>query len=431
MRVWVEAYGCTMNQGEGRDLRATLLAEGHEPAPAPEGADAVVLVTCNVIGATERRMVRRIRELGGGPQELVVAGCMAASRRGLVQSIAPEAHLLRPRELHRIREVLPGPSGSCPVPPDAMFLAEDGRVDAIVPIGQGCLNACTYCVTRVARGRISSYPLEDLVARVEAEVGRGAKEILLTGQDTAAYGRDRGDTLAGLVEAVAQVRGDFRIRVGMASPYTVRPILDDLLRAYRHPKVYTFLHLPVQSGSDAILETMRREYAVEDFLEIVEAYRGAFPRGTLSTDFIVGFPGETDADHRESLDLLRRVEPEIVNVTRFSPREGTPAYGLPNHVVGWRAKERSREMTRLKEAIGRARNRQWVGRRVTARTTERGKPGTTVARTREYRPLVLKGTFPLGIEVSAVVSAATAAYLIGTPQADAPTTAQSTAAAPA
>jgi tRNA A37 methylthiotransferase MiaB len=158
---------------------------------------------------------------------------------------------------------------------------------------------------------------------------------------------------------------------------------------------------------------MRREYTVEEFLTVVEAYRDAFPRGTLSTDLIIGFPRETETDHRKSMKLLERVRPDIVNVTRFSPRAGTPAYAMPNRVVGWRVKERSREVTRLKDTIGLEKNRRWIGRSVSAVTTERGKPGTTLARTPEYRPLVLGEVLPLGTKVDAVVSGATAAILLG------------------
>jgi threonylcarbamoyladenosine tRNA methylthiotransferase CDKAL1 len=265
----------------------------------------------------------------------------------------------------------------------------------------------------VARGKVSSYPIDAIVAQVRRHVERGAKEIKLTGQDTAAYGRDIGSNLADLLEAIEDIPGKFRLRVGMADPLTVYPIVDDLVRAFRSEKVFTFLHLPVQSGSDEILEVMKREYTVHQFEEIVDRFRRDFPEITLSTDVIAGFPGETEAQFDSTLELIERLRPEIVNVTRFSARTGTPAATLPNQIVGWRVKERSRRLTRLRFRIAQEVHERSVGKETDALVTEPGKGGTLLARTPEYRQVVLREPLSLGEFVRVRIDVARPTDLLG------------------
>lgn len=412
MKVYVEAYGCTQNFGEARLMEETLQRGGHSIERSEAEAQAHVLVTCTVVEATERRMVRRIRELSTYETPLVVAGCMAAAQRDRVREIAPQARLLSPRRWPEIIDLI-GAGTACGDRAAEIESTSSGWHDAIVPIAQGCAGRCTYCITRVARGRVSSRPLDDLVADVRRHVETGVREIKLTGQDTAAYGVDSGPDLARLLETIDRIPGAFRVRVGMMDPLTVRPILDDLVAAFASEKVFKFLHLPVQSGSDRVLAAMRRDYAVREFEEIVTAFRRAYPDLCLSTDAIVGFPGETDTDFEATMDLVRRMRPDIVNVTRFSPRPGTPAAAMSGRVVGWRVKERSRRLSSLRFAVAMEVHAAQVGRDVDVLVTEPGKPGTILARTPEYRQVVLRESIPIGTFVRVRVTGATATDLRG------------------
>jgi len=412
VRVYVEAYGCTQNYGEARLMQEALASRGHDLVGSEARADAHVLVTCTVIDATERRMLRRMRELAAHEKPLVVAGCMAAAQRDRVRAAVPRAKLLPPRKWPQIVDLLDGGT-ACGDRAAEIEGASLGWHDAIVPIAQGCAGRCTYCITRVARGRVTSYAMEDVAAQVRRHVERGVREIKLTGQDTAAYGLDLGVNLADLLRAIDGIPGDFRVRVGMADPLTVRPIVDDLVDAYATEKVFKFLHLPVQSGDDGILEAMRREYTVADFEAIVAAFRRAYPEITLSTDVIVGFPGETEEQFQATMDLVERTRPEIVNVTRFSPRPGTPAASFPGPIVGWRVKERSRRLTRLRFRLAHEIHEAFVGREVDVLVTEPGKPGTTLARTPEYRQVVLREPLDLGVFARVRIEGATATDLLG------------------
>jgi MiaB-like tRNA modifying enzyme len=412
VKVYLEAYGCTQNYGEARLMERAITSRGHGIARTPADADANVIVTCTVIETTERKMLRRMRALALDGKPLIVAGCMAAAQRDLVHRTVPTAKLLPPRKWPQIVELL-GAGTVCGERAADTEAEHSAWRDAIVPIAQGCAGRCTYCITRVARGRVSSDPIEGLVSRIEGYVAAGIRDIKLTGQDTAAYGMDAGRSLADLLDAVTGIDGDFRVRVGMMDPLTALPILGNLLRAYRSPKVYKFLHLPVQSGDEAVLEAMKREYTVADFERIVSEFRSAIPETTLSTDIIVGFPGETEDAFERTMDLVRRVRPDVVNVTRFSPRAGTPATTMPNPVVGWRVKERSRRLTRLRMAIAREVHESYVGRDLPILTTEPGKAGTTLARTDAYRQVVLLSEEPIGEFGVARILAGREADLIG------------------
>ncbi|TLZ71075.1 MAG: tRNA (N(6)-L-threonylcarbamoyladenosine(37)-C(2))-methylthiotransferase [Methanobacteriota archaeon] len=412
VKVYVEAYGCTQNYGEARLMQEALAGRGHTLTASEGDADAHVLVTCTVIETTERKMVRRMAELASYDKPLVVAGCMAAAQRDRVRAIVPRAKLLPPRKWPQIVELLDAGT-ACGDRAAETESAGFGWHDAIVPIAQGCAGRCTYCITRVARGRVASLPTDAIVAQVRRHVDRGLREIKLTGQDTAAYGLDIGTSLAELLLAIEEIPSDFRTRVGMADPLTVYPIVDELVRAYASEKIFKFLHLPVQSGSDRILEAMRREYSVAQFEEIVHRFRQAYPELTLSTDIIVGFPGETEDEFEATMDLVRRVRPDIVNVTRFSARTGTPAASMENQIVGWRVKDRSRRLTRLRFEIAQEIHNRLVGREYTVLVTEAGKAGTVLARTPEYRQVVLPEAASLGEFVTVGIDGATPTDLRG------------------
>lgn len=410
--MYVEAHGCTQNYGEARLMMDALGTQGHTLTKTEGDADAHVLVTCTVVETTERAMVRRMTELSAHNKPLVVAGCMAAAQRDRVLAMVPRAMLLPPRKWPQIVDLL-GAETACGDRAASMESQSFGWNDAIVPIAQGCAGRCTYCITRVARGQVSSYAVDAIVEQVRRNVERGAKEIKLTGQDTAAYGIDRGTNLADLLRSVDEIAGEFRVRVGMADPLTVLPIAEELVQAFASKKVFKFLHLPVQSGSEEILRAMRRDYSVKEFEEIVARFRHAFPDLTLSTDVIVGFPGETDAQFESTLRLVERSMPEIVNVTRFSPRAGTPAATMANRVVGWRVKERSRAMTRLRFRISREIHERFVGREQEALVTEPGKGSTILARTPEYRQVILRESLPLGEFVRVRIDQARPTDLVG------------------
>jgi threonylcarbamoyladenosine tRNA methylthiotransferase CDKAL1 len=397
-----------MNQGEGHDMERRIAGLGHEIVPAEDGADVVVVNTCDVIDATERKILRHLRTLDSRKQSLIITGCMAAIDPDALRSRFPYALVVPLSEYSMFsglveRKYGRGQTGA---------VIERGPT-CIVPIAQGCLGNCAYCVTKLARGGLESYPTERIIGAVQAAVAKGAKEILLTAQDTGCYGTELGTSLPNLVRSVCEVEGDFRIRIGMMNPDSLGDVLDDTIEVFEHPKVYKFLHLPVQSGSDLLLASMGRRYDVEEFERHVARFRSALPRLTLSTDVITGFPGETDMDHRSTVELLRRLRPNVVNVTRFSPRPGTVAAGMDGQIVSRVSKDRSREITSLRFAIAAELNRRLIGARLSVTSIEKGKGGSTICRDNCYVPVAVQQVLPLGRAYDVVITDSTTTHVVG------------------
>jgi MiaB-like tRNA modifying enzyme len=406
MKAHVEAYGCTLNFGESREIEGLLEKRGWELVNNIEGCDLAVLVTCVVVETTERAMMKRIKALSSVPR-LIISGCMATTYRRKAESIAPNAVFVAPGDLESISNSI----GCAKAPFRAETTARGSY--SIVPIATGCVGDCAYCIARIARGELRSRPVSDIVDRVAAEAQGSPREIQLTAQDTAAFGLDCGSNLPLLVREICALPQDFRLRIGMMNPRTALPLKGQIAEMYLQPKVFKFLHLPVQSASDTILGCMARGYTLSDFETIVETVRSHVPLITLSTDLIVGYPGETTDDHLRNLELIQKVSPDIVNVTRFSSRPGTKAAQADKKVVGWMAKDRSREITELRFRVAKERNDEWVGRELMALATERGKGNSTIFRTDEYKQIVVKEQFDLGGYFRVKINDATPTYLIG------------------
>jgi len=388
MRFYLETYGCTANRGNSEAFTTALLERGHRPASLEE-ADLVIVNTCAVTERTERDMKKRLSELQG--DRLVVAGCLPAAIPAAVRDI----------RCRGVMGVLGGRSGQKMgdgYDPERSRTENDSaarRLTAVVNISEGCLGRCSYCIVRRARGALKSRTVEEIAEDVRHRLRGGAVEVQLASQDAAAYGLDRGSSLPELLYAVARIDGDFRVRIGMMNPDRLAHILEDLISSYQDPKVYKFLHLPAQSGSDRVLEAMNRGYSGADFLDMAARFRSAFSDLTLYTDVIAGFPGETDEDFAATEDLIRKAEPDKVNVTMYSSRPGTQADMLIDMPSRFK-KDRSRRITRLWQEIAGRRNGRYLGETIVARVTERGRGRTVMARGDNYRKIAVSEPLPLG-----------------------------------
>ena len=343
-RYHIETYGCTSNRGESRQIESALRDAGHYEVDSPAAADVAIMNSCTVVEKTERNMLRRAKELEDETADLIVTGCMA-----LAQSEEFREHDVDAQILHWDDVPEAVTNGECPTPGPGTEPVLDGVV-GILPIARGCMSDCSYCITKQATGKIDSPPVEENVEKARALVHAGAKELRITGQDTGVYGWDDGERkLHVLLDRIcSEIEGDFRVRVGMANPKGVHGIRDELAAVFaEHDELYNFLHAPVQSGSDDVLGDMRRQHQVSEYVEVVETFDDALEEWTLSTDFIVGFPTESDADFEQTMALLRETRPEKINVTRFSKRPGTDAADM-NGLGGTKKKERSKAMTDLK-----------------------------------------------------------------------------------
>jgi threonylcarbamoyladenosine tRNA methylthiotransferase MtaB len=345
MNVYLTSVGCKLNQSEIETLARQFIASGHRVVAAPEEADVCVLNSCvvtHVAARKTRQAVRRLQRRNPATR-LVVTGCYAhvASDDLAADLVVGNADKDRLVE-HLVSEGLLLPA-SLPLP--SPWALPSGRTRAFVKIQDGCDNHCTYCIIRLARGPQRSRPRADVLAEVQARVEAGYQEVVLTGVHLGGYGHDHGkppqDSLWHLVEAVLSQTHVCRLRLSSIEPWDVTP---EAFYLWQDPRLCRHLHLPLQSGSDEILRRMGRRYTAEEFARLVEAARAAIPDVAITTDIIVGFPGETEAHFAESLAFVERIGFTRGHVFPYSPRPGTPAASLSNHVSPLEKRARAARM---------------------------------------------------------------------------------------
>jgi threonylcarbamoyladenosine tRNA methylthiotransferase CDKAL1 len=413
MNIYVETYGCTANKSDERLVLGLLKHEGHEIVHSITDADALVLLTCTVIGTTEQRMLSRLKVFQKTHKRIVVTGCMPVVQPDLIKSVAPDAFLLPPQYTKYITNIIQGNKPSFLEAKKTMLPKHYDEVIAPVMIAEGCRLSCAYCITHFARGTLRSFPIQEITADVYSAIKQGCKEIQLTAQDTASYGLDTSTNLGTLLTHLCTLDGAFRVRVGMMNPITVQKNIDSILTAYQHCKIYKFLHLPVQSGDDEILKKMNRGYTAKDFTLLVEQFRKKFPDLTLATDVIIGFPTETEEQFYRTIELLKQIKPDIINITRFSARPFTVAKNMkgriPTHVV----KERSKRTTEVCSKISLEKNKEHLRKTYTVLVTEKGKQKTFKGRAENYKQVVLTEPVAIGDFVHVKIIDAAPTYLVG------------------
>jgi threonylcarbamoyladenosine tRNA methylthiotransferase CDKAL1 len=392
--VFIETYGCRYNFGDTAKLVEILKHKGSTFVDSAKEADAVIINTCTVVGTTERRMLRRLSQFR--EFDLYVTGCMPAVQSEAIFAVCTPMII----SSETIREAY------------RSIGTVSGEGVAIVQVAQGCSGRCTYCLTRFARGPLKSFTEDEILTEIVVNVKAGNPEIQITAQDVSCWGRDMGKSLPFLLKRINDLPGQFMIRVGMMNPATIKEILDELIEAYKSDRIFKFVHIPVQSGSDEILERMGRGYSVADFEEIITAFRSRCPDITLTTDMIVGFPGETKEDFFQSLDLIERVRPNKVNITRYSRRPFTKLFAVKDS-PDWIKKDRSRTMNTLAEKVYASINTGWLEYHVPFLVTETIKQGSVMGRSPNYVGIVINENLPVGFKGEAILKKDRKYFFIG------------------
>jgi threonylcarbamoyladenosine tRNA methylthiotransferase CDKAL1 len=426
MRVHIESYGCSTNTADGEVLAGCLSQADFELTGSIQEADVIVYNCCSVKGPTENRMIELMKR-APPEKKVIVAGCLPLTSYNRLQKAVRFDAVVGPAFgsgiVDVVKRVLAGEkvvaleNALHAKPLLGLPRLRRNRVVSLVPVSYGCLGACAYCCVVFARGRLRSYSTGEIVEKVKCDLASGAREFWFTSQDTACYGRDLGTNLAALLKSVCAIPGDFRVRVGMMTPNFAMDLLDELVEAFRDEKVFKFLHLPVQSGNNYVLKSMNRCYTVQEFKAIVDAFRAAFPEVTLATDVICGFPGETKEAFDSTLQLIRKVKPDIVNISKFFARPKTPAAALAEGLVAQtEIKRRSAAMAVLANQVSLERNRRWIGWKGTILVDEKGKvAGSWIGRNFAYKPVTVKSTSDLlGKTLQVKIAEAFNTYLAGT-----------------
>ena len=413
MKVYLEVYGCTANKSDASLVKGLIEESEHELVKSKDEADSIVVLTCTVIDTTEQRMLSKIKKLKELGKKIIVAGCMASVQQDKIRSIIPEADLLPPQYSHHIVEMLEGKKPKFVEKNKTQSPKYFDDIFAPISISEGCMFSCSYCITSLARGKLKSYPIDEIKKDICHAISKGCKEIQLTSQDTSSYGFDLDNNLGDLLREIKQIDGDYRIRVGMMNPYTCLKNLESIISGFDSPNIYKFLHIPVQSGNNDILAKMNRKYTVNDFIKIVENFKEKFQGITISTDVIVGFPSESDEQFHDTVKLMETIKPDITNITRFSARPFTKAKLMNGRISTDVAKERSKEITEACSRISKENNRRHIGKKYTILITEKGKKNSFVGRAGNYKPVVIKKQVKIGEFIPVEIVEAKATYLVG------------------
>jgi MiaB-like tRNA modifying enzyme len=396
-KVWVESYGCSASMADSEMISGLLKESGYEIATKQSEGTLNLIVTCSVKDTTEHRMVSRIKAMSKSGKPLVVAGCLPKADRVKVESMNSFASLLGPHSIEKASAVVRSAFAG-----KRLVALEDSASDKIniprvrlnpavsmVEIASGCMSECTFCQTKIAKGWIRSYRMGDIVRQIRSDVDAGCKEVWLTSTDNGCYGKDMGTDLVELLNACCSLEGDFKIRLGMMNPMYLPEMLDRMVSAfYENEKLFKFLHIPVESGSERVLRKMKRGHTAKTFLDAVEAFRSRVPEMTISTDIIVGFPSETEDDFKDTLELVEKAMPDIVNISRYGARPGTEASKWKGMRVSSQiAKNRSERLHSLAKRIAKKRNSRWQGWQGEIIVDEIGK--VVQGRNHAYKPVVL------------------------------------------
>lgn len=330
--VFLKTYGCAHNKSDSEALAGVLERAGYSLVDSEREADLVVINSCTVKGPSEESFLHNVRRLRSQGRPLVVAGCVPQAAPGHLAlkgvSQIGTAHLSRIAEAaertlsgEEVRFLGRGSPASLALP-----RRRSNPFIEILPVSEGCLSACAYCKTKHARGPLRSHRPGEIEERVRSAIAQGAQQVWLTSEDLGAYGRDIGVSLPELLWRIVRLLPDgVMLRLGMTNPPYIIEHKEEIARILAHERVFAFIHLPVQSGSDAILAKMRRGYAVSQFEDLVRFLREKVPSLTVATDIICGFPGESEEDFNSTLALVRRHAFPILNISKFYARPGTAA----------------------------------------------------------------------------------------------------------
>ncbi|MEM1988287.1 MAG: tRNA (N(6)-L-threonylcarbamoyladenosine(37)-C(2))-methylthiotransferase [Candidatus Woesearchaeota archaeon] len=424
IKITILTYGCSLNSVDSEIMKHLIekrIDEKHDLAFTDnvDDSDIVIVNTCAVKRSTEIHMLKIIKELTEKNKKVIVAGCLAQAMPEYFENFV----LLGTENLEKINEAIDSVINN----KINHFLEFNykslenklieknlhSEVIEIVPISRGCLGNCTYCITKVSRGHLKSYPIETIIKRMKFALENDIKEIWLTSQDSFCYGFDLNTNIVNLVRKINSELSDFKFktRIGMGNPNHLKLFVDDLI-SNLGKNFFKFLHIPVQSGSNKILKDMNRFYSSEEFVYLIDKIRSFDPFFSISTDIIVGFPTETEEDFQKTLELLEKIKPDVVNISRFGKRPKTKSWNFKEK-HGREIKKWSRIITETANKIELERNKIWLNRSCEVLIDEK-KENIFIGRNEYYKPIIFKNkNLKLGSFVKAKIVDIKPHFLVG------------------
>ena len=422
VKVAIETFGCTFNKADSQIMAGKLSDAGMELVEDIVDADVIIVNTCYVKQPTENKVTTRIQKLQKNypDKKVVVSGCMVEIDPKKLDKIADiSTNWIGPHQLNKTVDVVNASlegqllrqTGLTKDSKVGLNKIKDDPFIHIIQICEGCLGVCSFCCTRLARGPLHSYPISEIKAEAQKAIDSGCVEIELTAQDTAAFGHDSGEKLSSLIKEVANLDGNFRIRVGMMHPKNIFDDVDELIDAFKLPNVYKFIHLPVQTGSNKVLKEMNSRHIIEEYLDFVKKIRNSIPEITLATDIIVGYPTETDEDFQKTIGLLEEIKPNLIHLSKYRHREGALSSSLeeiPHSLM----KHRSKKLSEIKEKITNDENKHLLGKVLNILIVQKGSKGGYIGKSDSYLPVVVDNA-EIGTFIKVKITKTTSTYLIG------------------
>lgn len=413
-KIYIETYGCALNKADSLTIKKLLVEGGYEVVDSIEEADVIIINTCAVRYDTEVRMFKRIEQLLRLGKKLIVSGCLTRIYPYKLRTIDSNLSILSPQSIDKVLNAVEAQKPVAYFDEVKKFKVLPEIVEGVkatIPVAEGCLDDCSFCVVKVARPRLSSVPIDKVVEVVEKVLDKGAVEIELTAQDLAVYGYDLYGkySLPNLLERILELeKHDFVLRLGQMNPRHLAYFVDCIIEVLKDPRVYKHLHIPIQSGSNKVLNYMNRGHNVELFLDMIKEIRSKIEGVSIATDIIVGYPGEDEEAFLESVKLLIEYQIDRVHIARFSPRPQTKA-ALITQIPDPIKKMRSSYIEKAYEAVALNLNTEYIGSIAKVWITELDKErGRAIGRLYNYRPVVLDvGFSALGKQAYARIEEAT------------------------
>jgi len=411
-KVYIKTYGCSFNQSDSEQMAGILKTNNYRLVDNEDEADVIIVNSCTVKNKAENKFWRDIKDIEKIGKPVIMAGCVPQAEQN--KNKFKGFSVIGTNQLNHVVEVVEETLNGNTV--QLLKKESNERLNVpkvrknsiveIVPINEGCLGSCNFCKTKFARGHLKSYEPDAIVKHIRNALNDGAKEIWLTSQDTFCYGYDIDTNIVELLEKILSLKRDFKIRLGMGNPDYLPDYLDKLIPLFQDKRLFRFIHIPVQAGSDKVLREMKREYTVDGFKKIISAFKKRYSDMTLATDIIVGYPTETDEDFKKTLELVKEIRFDVINMARYWRRPGTVAaklHPLPTKLV----KERSLQLSDLFYSTAREKNKGWLGWEGKVIIDEFGKNGSLVGRNYAYKPVILNGNYKLGQEIDVKVKRTT------------------------
>ncbi|PLW80056.1 hypothetical protein C0585_04625 [Candidatus Woesearchaeota archaeon] len=333
-KIYIETYGCAVNQSDSELMAGLLQDEGHKIIDNPKDSDVIIINTCTVKNSAESKLYRALKKYED--RKIIIAGCIPQAEKSLIDNELKDYSIIGIKQMINaplaVEETIKGNRIVIidRVDNKRLNLAKirQNNTVEIIPINEGCVGSCNYCKTKHARGNVKSYLEKEIINQAKQAIEEGVKQIWLTSQDTGAYGLDTKTNIIELLKKIIEIKGEFKVRLGMINPEHAKKYLKDLIPLLKNEKMFKFIHIPIQSGSNKVIKEMNRNYKQEDFQDIVKELRKKVKGIRIATDIIIGYPTETDEDFEDTYNLIKELKIEVVNRSRYWKRPNTPAAKL-------------------------------------------------------------------------------------------------------